>query len=746
MGKYMVFDLETENHTTFRRFCNPFDPVNWVVARGWKKQGDKQCSWTYHPKPDGSSLDIPDDVTLLVGHNIKFDLMFEWGTPQMKAFFKRGGRIWDTQYVEYLLEAMQQEYHMNSMDQIVEKYDGRLKINAVKELWEQGYLTSEIDRDLLIDYLVGTEDEQRNSGDIGNTERIFLGQIKRAKEKNMLTMIAARMDGLCCTTEMEYNGLKIDVQEAKRRMLILEQDLKDCNKELEQYIPELPEGLEFNWNSGVHVSALIFGGTMKYSVKAPYKDDTGEWARKLEKQQWPLFNGVPVSPDDAMHLDNQDMFTSGKRKGEYKFRAVEVPGELKQKLQTFFFSLPGYTAPMPKWETALKDAAGNPVYQTGADIIAELGNRDIPFLKTLSRRAELVKELGTYYVQYDPGKKSYVGMLTCVDNRDHIIHHNLNHTTTVTSRLSGSNPNAQNIPRDDKSEVKKMFRSRFESGKMLEADYSQLEVVVQGLLSMDENLCADIRNKVDFHCKRVAYKHGITYEEAVARCKDEHHPEHKFWKSERTKAKVFSFQRAYGAGAALIAESTGMTIDEVKKLIEAEEEMYPGVMVFNKLVEDAIYESAVPFKHVFPHGGFKVYRRGYWQAPTGTLYSWRSYDATKYQQREGKTDTFKPTEIKNYPVQGTGGEIVQIILGKLWRHFVAHDNYNNMALLCNTVHDCVWIDVHTDVLDAVAKDTKRIMESVPEVLTDLYGMDVPVPFPVEIEVGDNLYTKQVVHI
>lgn len=118
--------------------------------------------------------------------------------------------------------------------------------------------------------------------------------------------------------------------------------------------------------------------------------------------------------------------------------------------------------------------------------------------------------------------------LTCVDKRDHIIHHNLNHTTIVTSRLSGSNPNAQNIPRDDKSEVKKMFRSRFESGKMLEADYSQLEVVVQGLLSMDENLCADIRNKVDFHCKRVAYKHGITYEEAVARCKDEHHPENKF--------------------------------------------------------------------------------------------------------------------------------------------------------------------------------------------------------------------------
>jgi len=105
-----------------------------------------------------------------------------------------------------------------------------------------------------------------------------------------------------------------------------------------------------------------------------------------------------------------------------------------------------------------------------------------------------------------------------------------------------------------------------------------------------------------------------------------------------------------------------------------------------------------------------------------------------------------PTELKNYPVQGTGGEIVQVVLGKLWRHFVSNDNYNNMALLCNTVHDCVWADSQPEVKDQVCVDMKRIMEGVPQFLEELYGFNVPVPFPVEVEVGNNLYDKQVVHI
>lgn len=753
--RYLIFDLETENHTVYKRFSSPFVPQNYVVARGWKLQGDTQCSWEYFTEPHKKYLHIPDDVTLLVGHNIKFDLMYEWANPELQAFFKRGGRIWDTQYAEYLIEAMAPNSHMVAMDDIVERYGGRLKINAVKELWEMGMLTSQIDKDLLIDYLVGTEEEQRNSGDIGNTELIFLGQVAKATERGMVNMIFARMDGLCATTEMEFNGLKIDVQEAGRRTKILEEELVGVEDELKQYIPELPEELEFNWASPVHVSCLIFGGTLKYQKQAPYMDENGEFVRKKAKADWPVFNGEPVDPETpgmfpegglmVFNDKYQDTYTSGKKKGSPKFKSVEVQGELRVKYQDFFIDLPGYATPNPKWKSKLTNGAGHFVYSTAADIIEELGSRDIPFLKALAKRQNIVKDLGTYYVRYDPKTKDYVGMLTCVMPESHLIHHSLNHVSTVTSRLSSSNPNLQNIPRGDTSEVKKMFCSRFGSdGVMLEADYSQLEVVIQGMLSGDENLCQDLRDRIDFHCKRVSAKYGCTYAEALFRCKDESFPDHKTWKKYRTGCKEFSFQRAYGAGAAKISETTGIPLQDVKDLIDAEERMYPGVTVFNAEVEQAVKNNAVPFRD--PTRGFRTFRRGWWQSPTGTRYSFRSNDAPAFLKEKGIQESFSPTELKNYPIQGTGGEVVQIILGRLWRHFVAHDNYGGLALLCNTVHDCVWIDVHNSVLDSIAPEVKRIMESVPEALNTLYGMDVTVPFPVELEIGPNLYDKHILHI
>lgn len=748
---YMIWDLETENHQSYKRFANPFDKRNWVVARGWKLAGESSASYSYHVAPSfpRAYTKIPKNIKLLVGHNIKFDLLYEWDiNPDLIAFIKRGGEIWDTQYAEYLVCAAHPNSTMVSMDAIAEKYGGRKKIDAVKELWKQGFLTSEIDKDMLIDYLVGTEEEGRDSGDIGNTEKIFLGQVAKAKELGMLTMIRARMDGLLCTTEMEFNGLFIDVKEAKRRTQELEHRLDELESLLHSFIPALPPELEFNWSSNHHVSALIFGGTLKYSKKTTYRDAEGNLVCYNAREKWHLYKDVPMSPDWwSMQVGDivPDEYKSGKKKGEYKFKWVTIKGAPKERMQEFTVTLPGYTTGKKSWETKSTDALGKPVYMTGEDIIEELGKRDIPFLKLMAERQSIVKDLGTYYVRYDQNKREFTGMLMAIHPDTGLIHHSLNHCITITTRLSSSDPNLQNIPRADTSEVKKMFVSRFgENGRMMEVDYSQLEIIGQALLTGDANLIRDIINRVDFHCKRVAVKCGITYEQALDWCKNDKHPDYKAGKVQRTNAKVFSFQRAYGAGATKIAESTGMDVEEVKALIAAEEAMYPGVTEYNNMVAAAVEASAIPFRD--PVRGNKVYRRGWFQIPTGTMFTWRSYDAPSFLQKKGIPDTFKPTELKNYPVQGICGEIVQIILGKLYRHFRANDNYGGKALLCNQVHDSVWFDVDVSVQEVVARDVKRIMESVPEVLNELYGMEVPVPFPAEVEVGRNLYSKTVLHL
>ena len=49
------------------------------------------------------------------------------------------------------------------------------------------------------------------------------------------------------------------------------------------------------------------------------------------------------------------------------------------------------------------------------------------------------KDLTTYYIADDPKTGEQKGMLTLVGD-DGIVHHQLNHNLTVTTRLSSSNP------------------------------------------------------------------------------------------------------------------------------------------------------------------------------------------------------------------------------------------------------------------------------------------------------------------
>lgn len=760
--QYMILDNETENYTSRKRKANPFDDRNYIVLRGWKHQGDSRCSAArFAGVGSVEALPLQENTDVLVGHNIKFDLHYEMvnehrtGVSALRDYFSRGGRIWDTQLAEYLLRAQEQKYHMCAMNDIIEDYGGRKKIDGIKELWEAGVRTSEIDPDLLLDYLIGTEEEGRNSGDIGNTEIIFRAQIKHAKKIGMLHSIWRRMDSLLCTTEMEYNGLYVDVRTASKNLKSLNSELDQVTTELNNHTAHIPEEVDFNWNSNVHTSVILFGGTIKYSKRDTYIDETtGKLARKRDIARWPLFEGEPRDPRECStkvdkdgytrhYIDlqgyqilSQDMYLSGKKKGQPKTKRVSVPGELKVKYQDFFYEMPGVTAPDPEWRGALTDGKGGPVYSTSSDVVEVLAKRDIPFLKVLGRYQALNKEIGTYYVRHDL-KKGYVGMLACVDPDTRIVHHSLNHSSTVTTRLSSNNPNLQNVPRGDKSRVKEMFASRFgDDGVVLEADYSQLEVIVQALLSRDKNLIRDVQNRVDFHCKRVALKYGVPYEFALEACKNEEHEEYAKWKPRRTAAKEFSFQRAYGAGASAISASTGIPQAEVEEMIRIEESEYPGVKRFNDAVLREVSATAEPFRD--GARGWRQFRRGYYQSPTGCLYSWRTYDAPEWIRKKGILDNFKPTEIKNYPIQGTGGELVQLTLGLLFRWFARKSNFNSKAFLVNTVHDCVWVDVHKSVLHEVAGGVQRIMESIPQQLKRYYGLDCPVPFPVEVETGPNM--------
>lgn len=745
-----IFDLETTTAKYFKRKASPFNQQNYIVAYGWKDTGDTENKGFYCQSKDDEAhknFYIPDHIDLLVGHNLKFDMMWIWEHPSFIKFIERGGKIWDTQLAQYILMAQEQKWHWASLQDCSIYFGGDPKYDIVKDMWESGMDTPEIPEDILMEYLLGGE--RAGLGDIGNTELVFQGQLAMATEQGQLRTIMNRMESLLATTEMEYNGLKVDRELGVSIAKELEIELAELQEGLVKLLPELPAAAEFNWGSAYHVSALLFGGAMVYE----------EWEQHLDPlTNEPMFAQMTVKEPMVDDDGNPVLFKSGKNAGEQKTRNVTRPdpskpkGAKKEKL----FMFPGLCVAEKSWAGKRELRCGTPVYSTDKDtidhLVAHRMGGELPAM--LAKRAKLDKDLGTYYLKWDAKKNEFTGMLSMVDGNG-MLHGSINHCATKTSRLSSSDPNLQNIPRGDTSDIKRVFISRFADGQMMEIDYSQLEVIVQGALSMDRQLCADIIEGVDFHCKRLSAKLNEPYAQVRAICKDDEHPLNPEYSVMRTHIKGFTFQRAYGAGAAAIAASTGVTVEEVETLIRNEDLLYPGVGAFDNEVEKTILATAQTFKEQDPcrDYAFRVYQKGTWTAPTGTMYRWRQHDAPDYMKRNGVSMTFSPTERKNWPVQGTGGEVVQMALGKLFRNFVKRGWWsgakNAPALMVNTVHDCVWYDTKPDVTVEVAEVATRIMQNIPAYLMEKFSWEVSVPFRVEAEAGPNmrelhhLKTKQV---
>ena len=768
--KVLTFDIECQNHRKYKRLADPFNAENYIVEIGYSINGGKVDSERFeknHRTPVMvAALESLEAGDLINGFNTKFDLLWLWQQDSLQQALKRGVTIYCGQYAEYLLGGMTQEVQMASMNSVAEKYGGGCKIDAVHELWEEGYLTAEIPTDMLHDYLCG--DGKEVVGDVPNTWLIYQGQVRRMLEsfpKEFRTMFKHRMDGLLATTEMEYNGMYVNACRGAALQKEVSDALDVATEELEEFIPELPDGMEFNWNSPVHKSCLMFGGTAKYDKWKAHSPL--EYTQKTEK--WPLFLGEPVDPElcrlaGSVYVQEvtvedintivkgnkiyavQDTFQGGLKAGQPKTKNVKTDDlkKPKGKIQPHYFKFAGYTKPRERWKGANTDAYDNPLYGTGADIIEELSKRGIPFTNSLAARTSLSKDLGTYYWAMDK-KGVKKGMLTLVNNTG-LIHHQLHHVKTVTSRMSSSNPNLQNIPRKGTSKIKQVFTSRFKGGKMAEIDYSQLEVVVQGVLSGDKQLLADLNNKVDFHCKRLAIKVGKTYEEVIHLCKV---LEEADWVAQRTGAKNFSFQRAYGAGVAAIVESTGMSKADVEALIEGDEKAYPGISKFDRMLEKTILRNSEKTdRKLFVEGIALTQRESHWDSPTGTRYVWREGIAPEFMHKQGKYTGFSPTERKNYPVQGFGGEIVQTMLGKVFRYFLENDRFDGKVFLVNTVHDCLLLDGDSmESIKPVAIEVQRILESVPEVFNKAFPdtLNITVPFPCETEIGDDLFDMSVLH-
>lgn len=264
--------------------------------------------------------------------------------------------------------------------------------------------------------------------------------------------------------------------------------------------------------------------------------------------------------------------------------------------------------------------------------------------------------------------------------------------------------------------IKKYFQSRFgEKGLLIEADYSQLEIAVLAHLSGDQQLIYDLKNKVDIHAQNARALFGAAFT-----------PEH------RRLAKQLSFQLQYGAGAASMAKSNGIKKLLAKQFIANYFERYPEVANYQHLQHLIAMEN----RQLRPNTTKLGYPSAitYLKGETGRMYFLEEED-NPYKPGE---PSFSPTKLKNYNVQGTAtGDIVPMMLGKVYRAIKANPKWDGEVLLINTTHDSVTLDVRKAWVEEVVDLLYDLLEQAPDYYKQLSGVDFKLPLPVEVKMGEN---------
>ena len=290
----------------------------------------------------------------------------------------------------------------------------------------------------------------------------------------------------------------------------------------------------------------------------------------------------------------------------------------------------------------------------------------------------------TYLSSFVDGIKNYT-------KEDGMLHVSLLQHRTATGRLSGANPNMQNMPRGGTFPVKEVFVSRWEGGKILEADFAQLEFRAAAYLSQDGVAIEEVSTGFDVH----AYTAQVITDAGQP--------------TDRQTAKAHTFAPLYGA------TGFGRTPAEAK-YYEHFTNKYTGVSAWHaRLATEAVETQKIV-------------------TPSGREFSFPDV----VRKPSGRISHF--TQIKNYPVQSFAtADIVPIALLHI---DMLLDNMKSCVV--NTVHDSIVIDVHPDEEKAVIEAINTTNRELPNLITTRWGIKFNVPLLLESKIGPNwLDTKDV---
>ena len=269
------------------------------------------------------------------------------------------------------------------------------------------------------------------------------------------------------------------------------------------------------------------------------------------------------------------------------------------------------------------------------------------------------------------------------------LHTNYKPFHTVTGRLSSSDPNLQQVPRD---EFIRGLIGGVKDYKVIEVDYSQVELRLVAHYSNDKALLSAFHSNSDIHTITAQAMTGKEFPE----------------KEERKKAKAVNFGFVYGMGAEKFKlyarDNFGLSIslDEAKETRKKFFNTYPALLEWHQRQRDT------------------VKRRGYVMNPLGRLRVLNDINSSnEYYRAQAERQAI------NSPVQSLASDLMLMTLNELNPEF--KDN------LIGTVHDSLLLLIHESKVNESVDKIVRIMENP---IIEPYDFELRVPIVADVQVGD----------
>lgn len=322
--------------------------------------------------------------------------------------------------------------------------------------------------------------------------------------------------------------------------------------------------------------------------------------------------------------------------------------------------------------------------------------------RSRSTSAEILEELSQDYEicdyilqhrKFSKLKSTYTDSLpTLISKRDGRIHTTYNQATTVTGRLSSSNPNLQNIPirTEEGNKIRNAFCSQDkENNLILSADYSQIELRLLAHVSGDEHLINAFNSDIDVHTLTASKVFGVDVENVT--------------KDMRRKAKAVNFGIIYGQSRYGLAKALNISNTQAQEFIDKYFESYPKIKQYMQDKIDFANEN------------------GYVETLLGRKrFLLAELQSSNYQIRE-----FAQRAAINQPLQGTAADLIKQAMIEVDKQISAKGLKSKMIM---QVHDELVFELPKEELEELKQLVVTAME---------LSQPLKVPLVVDVNYGES---------